>query len=343
MVGAVPRWRPLACAALISAVAGASAWEGAGLRRASAPPPPRPTKQPATRGQDDQTCGWLSLPDDIFLSPKISDKFTKSGSFENRDGATYSAWTQDLFAWDYQTVYFQVDSKLFVKAEVIENEEVQLPGIVLKKERHGPPVSTVVLRDCNNVVMYILREAKGSAHSYNISNRDDVLIASSIQGTYFKDQMQFFDDEGKPIVLAQSPNLIEDRPEGAPGDHGEEYFGRIAPWEVKFIDGYNSSSSLIIPQNRWVIAIAVQVRAIRDAERGGDGAVTAPEVFPFFMALVVVGIMVVLALFFCFFLWVYRLVYPKRYDEIENKYLQDQRRMYGSFKYKEQGSRAIEY
>lgn len=311
-------------AALLAHLAGA-----AHISQPATSPPPHPTAQPATRGQDEQDCGWLDLPEDVFLSPKISDGFTKGGDIETADGGVQASWTQDLFAWNYQTVYFYsggIDAKLFAKAEVIEDEEVQLLGVAVQKR---PNMTTIVFRDCNDVVLYIVRETKKAPYNFEIYNRDDQLVSKSKHGEKFTDQIHFFDQSDAPLAIAQSPTIVQGNPKELP-DQAHESFGNIPAWEVKYVDGHPNNSTLGIEHNRWVIVLTVQEHAVRTAERAPNGNMMQPGVFGVFLTLT--------ALFFCvaacsvcgLFFWIYRLVYPKRYEEVENKYLQDNRRMYGS-------------
>lgn len=297
----------------------------------------RPTAQPPSRGQDSGECGWLTLPEDVFLSPRTSDSFARSGVLESDAGGVFATWQQDLFAWNYQTVYFNVGSKLFVKAEVIENEAVQLPGIQLQKVKD---VNTIAIKDCNNVLLYILRETTKAPYTYKIFNRDDNLIATSEMGEFFTDQIHFYDDEHNPLVIAQSPKIVDGNPEPV-ADNAHPSLGNVPSWEVRYLHGYNSSSSLLIEEYRWVIMLAVQERAIRSADRAADGQVMPSKTFPLFIGISTVFFLVVTALLCCCFFGVYRLVYPKKNDEVENKYLRDMRlpengppsqQMYGSLK-----------
>jgi hypothetical protein len=292
-----------------------------------------PTPQPSSRGQDEGSCGFLMINEDaIFMRPHASDSMARAGGWEDDSGAQRLIWKQDQFAWEYETIYFYVDSKLFLKAEVIENEEVQLPTVRLNNARRHDKehkVVTIALKDCNDVLLYILREHTGKSHDYEISDRNDELLATSEMGTLDVDQIHWYDTERKPIAIAQSPVVI-------PGVHrhidnqADPHFGNVPSWEVMFLSGYNSSSSLLIPEKRFTILAAVQERAIRNAMRGPDGEVEPSAAFPWFVGLFCLGIFVCIAACFGFLHWVYRLVYPKTFREVENKFLQPDKKIYGS-------------
>lgn len=283
----------------------------------------RPTAQPATRGQDTQECGWLSLPEDVLLSPKTTDGFARSGDIESDAGGVFATWQQDLFSWSYQSISFQVESKLFVKTELITNAEAQLPGVKLSSWM-APGGNILAVKDCNNVLLYTFHESTKPPYAYDIYNRANELVAKSGAGEFFTDQIHFFDDEHKPIVIAQSPKIVADNP--APiGDRAHASMGYVPSWEVRFIAGYGSNSSLLLAQNRWVIVLAVQELAVRGADRSSSGEVMAPRMFPLFIVVYAIFAVAIVFAICSFFVWVYRQVYPKTYPEpplVENKYLQ---------------------
>lgn len=277
-----------------------------------------PTPQPATRGQDEQECGWLALPENIFMSPRISDGFAVSGDIESDTGAIFCTWTQDLFAWEYETVYFNVDTKLFVKAERVDEED-ELPVEERVKIPYG--WNAYVFKDCTGVVLYIVREEKKWPHRVTVSNRADQLVAYSEKAGYFKDQLHFYDDLHAPIAIAQSPMIVEGNP-GFIRNGAEDAMGGIPTWEVMFVSGYGSNSSLILAQNRWVVALAVQYRAIRGASRAKDGSVLPSALRVLSIGVSVAFFVALVLAFFALLVWVYRLVHPPSYPEIENEYLQ---------------------
>ncbi|CAK0798963.1 unnamed protein product [Prorocentrum cordatum] len=148
--------------------------------------------------------------------------------------------------------------------------------------------------------MYVLRVRRGEDrdpagdgnvdHTFNcdyeIFNQDGELIAMStcISDSASADQMRFLDAQGNIITVAQSPAI-----EGgyipfqlsdyygpkvpwhvpAEGEKDTRHVpGFLQPWDIWFVDGepgHPSNSSLLLAQNRWVVAAAIVDRALRDA------------------------------------------------------------------------------
>jgi len=296
---------------------------------AQEPCAPTLTMQPSTRGQDEGTCGWLDLPDRFFMRVKVAEHTALKGDWENDSGAQYVEFVQDLFAWQYETVYFYTGSKLFMKTEVIANEEVQLPSVKLQNARENEKhYFTIALKDCNDILMYVLREKRTPPYTYEIYNRDDQLVAYSEFGSLHVDKIFWYDHLKKPIAISQSPRLVENAYRMI-DDRADPYFGNVPTWEVKFIHGYDPSEIVSIMQNRWVIAAAIQERAIRSVARGPDGKPDQPEAFPWFVGLTIFALAVCVgAVAYCFY-WIFRLVYPKSYKEVENKFLKHDKQIYG--------------
>jgi hypothetical protein len=287
------------------------------------------TVQPSTRGQDEGTCGFLELPDRFFMRVKVAETMVMKGDWENDSGARYVEWTQDHFAWQYETVYFNTGDKLFMKTEVIMNEEVQLPGVQLRNARaNEKKFRTMALKDCNDVLMYVLRESRSPPYLYEVFNRDDQLVAWSEFGSLHLDKVFWYDHLKKPIAVVQSPRLVENAYEVIE-DREDPYFGNVPTWEIKYLKGYDPTAVLTIEQNRFVIAAAMQERAIRNAVRGPNGKPEAPEAFPWFVGLSIFALCVCIgAIAYCFY-WIFRLVYPKSYKEVENKFLKHDKKIYG--------------
>jgi len=287
------------------------------------------TVQPSTRGQDEGTCGFLNLPERFFMRVKVAEQMALKGDWENDSGAQYLEFVQDLFAWQYESIYFYIGEKLFMKSEVIENEEVQLPSVKLSNARENEKkVYTMALKDCNDVLMYVLRENRTKPYLYEIFNRDDQLVAYSEFGELHSDKMFWYDHLKKPIAIAQSPRLMEDL-HRVIDDRADPYFGNVPTWEIKFLKGYDPTAVVSIQQNRWVIAAAIQERAIRSASRGPGGRPNPPEAFPWFVGLTIFALAVCIgAIAYCFY-WIFRLVYPKTHKEVENKFLKQDKAIYG--------------
>jgi len=278
------------------------------------------TAQPATRGQDELSCGFLDLPKDFFLSQRTNDPLAKSGVWESDDGGTFVSWTQDLFAFHYSIVNFFVDSRLLFRAETVDDDLVQIGRELTMRKKTRKDFTVISLKDCDDVLLYTIFEAIAKPHQIEIYNRADQLVAWSKNGYSFPDQLHFYDHEEAPIFISQSP-MISDSISPSSGDAKRS---DIATWQVEFLQGYNSNSSLVLPQNRWVLAAAVQERAIRDAAgRTANGGVEEPPVYWWFMVMSFGFFALFVGALIGVCCCAYRLVYPRRYEEVTNPFLKD--------------------
>jgi hypothetical protein len=169
------------------------------------------------------------------------------------------------------------------------------PEAVLR-DADGQPVKDLdqwdvfAIRDCNSVFMYAFRQHKTDPSKTEVYDRDGKLLARSGQNEHLADHMWFHDEMERPIGYAMSPAVYGNSPIGE-GYMNEDHYhishvnenwnyhnkgamnpdgtlveadpGAIQPWEMKYIKDGPSCSSLIAPQNRWVLAAVVQERAIR--------------------------------------------------------------------------------
>lgn len=279
-----------------------------------------PTGQPPTRGQDSQLCAFVELPDDIMLAPQLSDRMVKHGTWQTLDGAQQVSWTQDLFSWDYDTIYLKAMDKVLARMDVITDLEAELPGynIKLDSKKEGP-FTVIAVKDCADQLLYVFHEHKDVKHNYRIFNRDEELVAQMIGGALLYDQMHIYDDKMVPFALAQSPTIVEDSFNEHVRNRPDAVFGGVPTYQLRFVPGYNSNSSLLLPQNRWVLAAALQERACRNAMRFDGGY---PPAYPWFVGLLgFFGLVLVGGLLFLIHM-IFRCVYPKFYPEIENSFLQ---------------------
>lgn len=275
-----------------------------------------PDKQPATRGQDAQRCAYALLPERVQLlgSPAGWMGLAHDGSLMTRDKATLLDWSLDLFSWAQPSVRMYSGSELLYKSEVVK-EPSDLGGAWLDLW-NGPRLRRVVaLKDCDGVVMYVIRVRRGEAHEqagdgildhslncdYEIYNQDGEIIAMSTcnSDSDAADQMRFLDAQGSIITVAQSPVIeggyipfqLSDYygpkvPWHVPveGEKDTRHVpGFLQPWDIWFVDGepgHPSNSSLLLAQNRWVVVAAIVDRALRDAwEEAGWSSYLAGYVY----------------------------------------------------------------
>merc|ERR1719487_304560 len=281
-----------------------------------------PTGQPPTRGQDEQLCAFVELPDDIMLAPKLSDKLVKHGNWQSIDGAEFVQWSQDLFTWSYDMIYLSVmNNKILAKMEVIQDVELQLPGykIELENKKEGGEFTVIALKDCSDQLLYVFHEHKDAKHNYRIFNRDEKLVAQIVGGNLYYDQLHIYDDKMIPIGIVQSPFIVEDSYNAHVRNRPDADMGGVPSYELRFVSGYNSNSSMLLPQNRWVLAAAIQERACRNSLRFDGGY---PPAYPWFLGLAIFAGLVFLGVVVVVLQMIFRCVYPKLYPEIENVFLQ---------------------
>lgn len=284
-----------------------------------------PTAQPASRGQDEQECGFTTLPEKFRLVPRVQDEMTRMGFFETDQGATLVQWTQSLFGWAYQNIFFNIDDKAFIKVEVLDNDGVDALYDELAEEGIETPISnadfnTIVIKDCQDVLLYIFREHRQNINIYEVYNRAFQFLAGSVEGINYQDQIHFYDEHRAPIAIAQSPfvTTMAATTIYKPPD------GQVKQWEIEYVGGdMGSNSSLVGEEYRWVLATAVQVRAIREAT-WANGSPEEPGVYSWFLFtwFLVFSLVVLLG---CYLLrFMYFLVYPREMQPaITNPFMKD--------------------
>lgn len=209
--------------------------------------------------------------------PHPPGSFSLSGVWESKDSATFVTWYQDISRWDNQPVIFSMGAKVLFKAMPLEhtpdrNLKLAPPASGDASDFDGP----VALLDCNNVLMYALRVHKRQSHHYEVYNSMGEFLAIGDTVEHLANHVHFQDEVGQPIAFAQSPailgEMVADDPwfsasSGAPARRQEGEPGALQPWEIWFLPEHESNSSLALAQHRWVLAAAIQDRALKDALR----------------------------------------------------------------------------
>lgn len=277
-----------------------------------------PTEQPATRGQDEQVCGNIGLPDSIHVLGETATIFTRPGIWQWTIGsAVLASWSLDFLSFT-EKVSFSTGSRLFAETSVTTDERdlgvrFHLPA------RPNFTITTTTLRDCDGVLVYFfleLDDRHSQRYQYEIYNRIGELVAKSDPGGHL-DCIHFYDDVGVPIVLAQQQS------QELEGVHTKlqrrEPFGHggVLPWLIQYAVGFGSNSTLLLPQNRWVIAVVVTLRALRDASRvPGDAATPSP--IHYFLKIMPCALLLLFFLAICLgaMWWIYQVVFPLPVDAL---------------------------
>lgn len=162
--------------------------------------------------------------------------------------------------------------------------------------------------DCESQLLFVARledsQGLGRPASISILDRDGDLVAHGIIDDPTVARYQFVDPNGYLIATAASPGIHQTIPmKDVPRDPTK---GNILPYALHFESGgYANASRLLDVDYRWVLATAVQARAVFEAHTGEapslSGAVAA-----FYWC---IGIVAILACI-CAFGLVFRVVYP---------------------------------
>lgn len=216
------------------------------------------TNQSPSRGQDMLVCGFLRLPTTFHLTSHDPQSwFVARGSWRTTDGATLATWMQRSWGFTYQPVYFFVDSQLFMKAKIVHDPR-ELPFLMERDEEYP---TVITFEDGCGQILYVIREHKTNSQLREIFNSRGDYLGGSTTSHGDPSQVRFFDARNKPIAVAQSPiiTVVDARSVHAAQKQ------TFAEWQVKFFDNHWTASSLILDQNRWVIAVVLQENAVRDA------------------------------------------------------------------------------
>jgi len=290
-----------------------------------------PTALPSTAAQDENRCGLLKLSENVRLETSPQSFWHRQGLWRTSQGGELGQWRQNLFSQDPQTFHLDAAAGAHpsIRAELRSAED--LASLYNVKPLQGPAMQredksqvTMALTDCDGELLFILREiAGGLPTSIEVYGRDGRLLATTLVDLD-RPLLRFVDPEMRLIATAESPSLGANLTLAALRDVPSE--AGIYPWEVHFEkEPYSNSSQLLKENLRWVVATAVQVRAIRDATRAAQKAgeepsyITGREWYTGSMSLV--AVLCVGLLLGSLFL-VFRLVYPLAVkNEITNTFL----------------------
>jgi len=177
--------------------------------------------------------------------------------------------------------------------------------------------------DCEEVLLYVVREDTNSLHHLEIFDaKGESLATITNDPDRFLLTVKSQVKQNQLLGLAESPkrgsNLFK---KGAKPPDPEK--GGIRRWQLEVQGGLDHP--LTQPEKQWVLGVAVQMHAIREASRGSD--INGLQVPWQIHGLEVVAFILVIALcgLFHWSLWeVYRLVYPAQKrapEETDNPYV----------------------
>lgn len=281
-----------------------------------------------TPGQDRGKCPIVKLPSLMVLKPTESHSTGLSGVWMMPSSSVALASFGQNFlsnSWDRINVR-NLDERLALRAEIKSDEQLQYlydwkaqaapqdyPAIstlmkAFRSENSTRPPITISLSDCEDRLMFVLRlhrdgDALTDPGDIGLYDRLGNLVAYALADPLIA-RYQFVDPMGHRLAVAESPGLyqnvsMKDMPRD--GDRG-----RILPFELQVdAGGYANASRLMDPEWRWILAAAVQLRAIEDAHSEWPLAMPRPLV-AIYWVFSVVGLLVLLGVCFA----MYRVVYP---------------------------------
>lgn len=245
----------------------------------------------STEGQDSQACPLLKLPGLLRLESKASSWMRRSGSMEDYNSVAMGFWSQNLLTQRWRTMYLRdVDGKLALKAVPMDKDTLSrnygwAPKNMstdydlytsykrdLRQEINWVPEADtsktwVALLDCAGDLLFVFLLQAGEPGHTDIYDRYGYFLAHSLNDPIVA-RYQWIDTEGRLLATAESPGLRENISRAElPTD---DAYGGILFYELGYEQGgYKSASKLMDEEYRWVIASAMQVSAVYEAEDDG--------------------------------------------------------------------------
>lgn len=270
---AIPGWR-------LEAARGGGIIPGMGAAVVPTPASTGPTPLPSTVAQDSLRCPLLKLPANLSLSVARTSWATRHGVWRTDMGAELARWRQDFLAADSQGIRIEAlgSRGITARLEIRTDEELANvygwgtpSGWATGIGAQGPPTGGVnmALMDCDGHLLFVFRERAEDRHPFDIYGRDNRLLASSVVD-YDRPRVRFVDGNRYLIATAEAPgvgaNYTTALMQRVPSEDG------IYSWGMRFEAGpYANSSQFLEEDYRWVLAVAVQARAVREAMRANPG------------------------------------------------------------------------
>lgn len=330
--GIIPQWR-LDAAAMptrsLETLANADAQERKREER-------RKNKATSVLIPQDQECPTTRLTKLLVLEPQYVGWLGQAGLWRDKfSNIILGSWTQSFAAQNWETVrYVNLDYiDAFRAEEIIEEElltkfewkaglgpqnysaivELERPfrqvahltkvwdfeeGLIQPKEiKKKEPPTYIALVDCQLVLQYVVVLQKATRYPGNIDvyNRKGILVAHALTDMDIA-RHQFIDTEGRLLATAEAPGLNQNISfANLPLDPAR---GDVLTYVMKFESSrYSGASQLLQPDYRWILASAVQMRAVI------DGRAVAPPSLPDIMPTlywVITFVFIVLMALLCF-------------------------------------------
>lgn len=253
----------------------------------------------STGHQDMQECPLIRLPDSFILLPGDLSTFKQAGKWVDEGGMQLAYWMRNFLSMSWDTVYLaNANNQMAVKGPVSTEQMTykdygfvstklpsSYPGLrpfearkvhnARKKKGSTLGDSTVVpFLDCGGDLLFVAafyaeqpapnEHLMGQPGWVDIYDRDGNLLAHTIDSMdVFRSE--FVDTNGHLLAIAESPAVGQNVSRSdMPRD---PIHGNVLPYSLRFEKGgYANASRLMDAEFRWVIAYAVQVRAVFEGE-----------------------------------------------------------------------------
>lgn len=176
---------------------------------------------------------------------------------------------QNFWSSSWDTVYIRaLDRRLAAKITPITKLQLaQIYGWQANANDYSDNTSTpseaFVFTDCENNLMFVANLQREPPGVIQIYDRFGNLEAHSLSDPVVA-RHQFVDGNGYLIAAAESPGLFLNVSRPEPPANGSR--ADVLPYALKFSKGgYDNASRLMDDDYRWVLAAAVQIRAVSDA------------------------------------------------------------------------------
>mmetsp|Transcript_19391 Transcript_19391/g.53245 ORF Transcript_19391/g.53245 Transcript_19391/m.53245 type:complete len:444 (-) Transcript_19391:233-1564(-) len=237
-----------------------------------------------SEGQDEQVCPVINLPEYVLLD-RVAATGPGRGQWLSSARATIVTWAQNFWSLSWATVYVTtLSGDMAVKAEPVTEQSLMdmygwsanaanypavtaldsaskaLAGLSPANE---PETITFALTDCQSSLLFVVRSEKRPPGVMDVYDRNGNLIAHTLSHPVYE-RHQFIDPNGYLLAIAETPGLFQNVTRQAPLVPGQRR--EVLPYAMAFMKtGYPNASRLLDSDFRWVLAAAVQVKAIQNA------------------------------------------------------------------------------
>lgn len=258
----------------------------------------------STPGQDALRCPILKLPSEVYLQNHAA---LPKGSWKNGVGATLATWN----GLDMIKINSLASEKLALQAKMLSGQWLEkMYGWVSNPPYLQDPKGVYeALIDCDGRLMYvvqlssIIENSLAPGHPIQIYGPNGKLLAASLSDRTVE-RISFVDLNGALLATAESPGLYSNFSRSSVITASN---GIPLSYQIDFESGgYFNASRFLEEEYRWVIASAVQVRAV-----WLSGYTASDSTFSALMAVEIwIGIILVICILGCMMWGIYRLVYP---------------------------------